>query len=181
MDDEAGRWMTFAELSALRGTTKRAAVMLVRRHGWRRMNDNQGRVIAFIPATWAEAIPRDVAREPPLPPLVTSSTEASPFHAAALAALEDALSALREAHARELSLLREAHQGETSVLQERVALTETRLAEAAAALRSAEVALEQAQEGRQEAVQALDQIRRADDARKARGRIRRAWDGWRGR
>jgi hypothetical protein len=33
----------------------------------------------------------------------------------------------------------------------------------------------------QEALQAAHELRRADDTRKARGRLRRAWDGWRGR
>jgi hypothetical protein len=32
-----------------------------------------------------------------------------------------------------------------------------------------------------EAVKAVEALRRADTARKARGRLRRAWDGWRGR
>jgi hypothetical protein len=41
--------------------------------------------------------------------------------------------------------------------------------------------VEAAQAETQKALQALDQIRRADEARKARGRLRRAWDGWRGR
>ena len=34
---------------------------------------------------------------------------------------------------------------------------------------------------RQEVIDAAEANRRADDARKARGRLRRAWDGWRGR
>jgi hypothetical protein len=29
--------------------------------------------------------------------------------------------------------------------------------------------------------EALDALRRAEEARKAKGRLRRAWDGWRGR
>ena len=39
-DDEAARWMTPAELSPIRGTSKRAAITLIRRHGWRRQRDN---------------------------------------------------------------------------------------------------------------------------------------------
>jgi chromosome segregation ATPase len=45
--------MTLAELAAARRTTKRAAVTLVRRHGWRRQRDNQGQVIALVPLTWS--------------------------------------------------------------------------------------------------------------------------------
>jgi hypothetical protein len=40
---------------------------------------------------------------------------------------------------------------------------------------------DQADAARQEAAQAADELRRANEARKARGRLRRAWDGWRGR
>jgi hypothetical protein len=40
---------------------------------------------------------------------------------------------------------------------------------------------DQADDARQEAHDAAEALRQADEARKARGRLRRAWDGWRGR
>jgi hypothetical protein len=45
-------------------------------------------------------------------------------------------------------------------------------------LRAAEFAAVQA---RADALQATEALRRTTEARKARGRLRRAWDGWRGR
>jgi hypothetical protein len=48
-------------------------------------------------------------------------------------------------------------------------------------LDSAERDLAVAQHDAQTAQQAAGALRRADEARKARGRLRRAWDGWRGR
>src|SRR5215471_6914583 len=56
MDDDAGKWMTYAQLATLRGTSTRAAVMLVRRHRWRRQKDNSGHTLAFVPAIWAEPV-----------------------------------------------------------------------------------------------------------------------------
>jgi len=48
--------MTFAELAEARSTTKRAAIMLVRRHKWRRQRTNEGHTIALVPTTWAEPV-----------------------------------------------------------------------------------------------------------------------------
>jgi hypothetical protein len=54
MDEDAGRWMTYDEIAEARGTTRRAAVMLVRRHRWRRLKDNEGHSRALVSTTWAE-------------------------------------------------------------------------------------------------------------------------------
>jgi hypothetical protein len=40
---------------------------------------------------------------------------------------------------------------------------------------------DQADDARAEATQVAEELRRAEETRKARGRLRRAWDGWRGR
>src|SRR5689334_17589427 len=56
------RWMTFADLAAIRGTSKRAAVTLIRRHGWRRQRNNEGHVIALVPLTWTT--PEETHKEP---------------------------------------------------------------------------------------------------------------------
>jgi hypothetical protein len=47
-----GRWLTFAELSQLRGISKTAAMKLVSRHGWRRQKNNKGQVRALVPLAW---------------------------------------------------------------------------------------------------------------------------------
>jgi hypothetical protein len=41
--------MSFAELAQARGISKLSAAALVRRHHWRRMKDNHGRVLALVP------------------------------------------------------------------------------------------------------------------------------------
>ena len=48
-------------------------------------------------------------------------------------------------------------------------------------LRMAIAASEEARAQAQAAQGAAEELRRADEARKARGRLRRAWEGWRGR
>jgi len=47
-----GRWLTFAELSQLRGISKTAAMKLVSRHGLRRQKNNKGQVRALVPLAW---------------------------------------------------------------------------------------------------------------------------------
>ena len=152
MADEDARWMSFQALAALRGTSKRAAVMLVRRHKWPRQTDNQGHTLALVPATW----------------LVPKASDQSddiklnvPDHVApngtdhAVQVLEQALQALREAHSAERALL----QGQIGELR-------TSLEQANAAARTAQ--------------QAADDLRRADEQRRARGRLRAAWHALRG-
>jgi chromosome segregation ATPase len=95
------RWMTFQELAAIRGTSKRAAVTLIRRHGWRRQRDNQNRVIALVPLTWATTENTAEAHEAP-------HSEAHSLPAGqAYTAFETALAAIEAVHARELATLRE--------------------------------------------------------------------------
>jgi hypothetical protein len=49
---EDGRWLTFAELSQLRGISKTAAMKLVSRHAWRRQKNNKGQVRVLVPLAW---------------------------------------------------------------------------------------------------------------------------------
>jgi hypothetical protein len=44
-----------------------------------------------------------------------------------------------------------------------------------------QAAVDDAQARATEAHSAVEELRHAEAARKARGRLRRAWDGWRGR
>jgi hypothetical protein len=158
MDGDDGRWMTFAELAEARGTSKRAAVVLVRRHCWRRQRNNAGHVIALVPPAWTELTAGDNGeghseRHDPEP---------VPFHARALAALEDALAALREGHTREVTDLRE------------------RLAETTARAEQAEARANQARAEAEEALHGVERLRQAEEARKARGRLARLRAAWKG-
>lgn len=79
----ADRWVTLRELAEIRGISQHSATRLVRRHGWRRQTDNQGRVRALVPA---EALDR--------PSASPDSPTASPD--ALTAAIEPMVTLLRE-------------------------------------------------------------------------------------
>ena len=156
---EDGRWLTYAELAELRGITRKAAIRLTQRHQWRRQPGNDGATRVFVPADIAR---RQTPRDGGTP----DDGDGTPFHAKALAALEGAVAALREQLER-AEAGREAERSRADVLRERVADLQRELD----TVRSA------AQEA-----QELAALRQAKEAeRKARGRLRRAWDGWRGR
>ena len=154
--------MTYDEIAAARGTTKRAAVMLVRRHKWRRQKDNEGHTRALVPATWtdnAEAKGGD-----------NGSGNRDRYPGRAIEVLEGALVALQEAHARELVVLREAHQGEVAGLREAVDRARTELNTRVTDLQR-ELAV--ARHNVQAAQQTAEALRQSDDARKARGLLAR--------
>ena len=102
---QAARWMTFAELAAIRGISKLSAVALVRRHGWRRQRDNQGHMTALVPPAWADT-------EPTNEPIDQAAHQADiSLTARSLAALEDAVAALREAKDSEIATLHDVIDG----------------------------------------------------------------------
>jgi hypothetical protein len=180
MDEDAGRWMTYDEIAEARGTTRRAAVMLVRRHKWRRQKDNEGHIRALVPATWAE------------PTETKSSDNGSGYSDRAFEVLAATLVALQEAHARELSVLREQY----ATAQQRAEAAERRAdeanargdraeagrGEAAQQLALIRAALDQAQaEARKARDAAAELTRENNEARQARGLVARLRDAWRGR
>jgi hypothetical protein len=151
--DDAARWMTFAELAASRGTSKRAAVTLVRRHGWRRERNNEGHVIALVPLTWTDGATAD-ATDSEAHGEAHSEAHADAFHTRALAAMEDALVALREAHAGETATLSARladAAGRADALQDRLTAAE----EAIAAERGRADRAEQGREGERERADTL--------------------------
>jgi hypothetical protein len=58
---------------------------------------------------------------------------------------------------------------------------DTQLAQAESDLAEQRIAAEQARAQAQAAQDRTKEMTRAEEARKARGRLRRTWDGWRGR
>jgi hypothetical protein len=237
-DNEAMRWVSFAELAEARGIDKASAIRLVRRRHWHRQRDNQGYVRALVPETWLsgqeDRSPDDPGDNPP------DTT-----------AFQTALTALRDAKDGEIATLREVVDGLRSTVartEERASRAEAEASEARIRLDDAnqraearietervradaaqqradraeterqavlgrvergealvanleanvrakdselaqqriltEQARQQASEQEQEAQKALQaaaELRRADEARRARGRLRRTWDGLRGR
>ena len=89
-DKDNGRWLTFAELAAVRGISKASAIKLVRRHGWRRQPGNEGHVRALVPTTWA------VGGEGSADSPADSPRDSPPDTSHAINALEAANAALQE-------------------------------------------------------------------------------------
>lgn len=188
--------MTFKELADLRGISKLSAVSLVRRHGWRRQRDNQGHVRALVPVAWA-------VRQPDNEPVNQADNQADTKTYAE--AFETALSAIEAAHAGELTALRgerdaaKAAEADARVSADRalaqvadIAVLAQRAEAALAGKRSradglrdrldaAKSDADQAREQARTAEERAEALRRANEARKARGLLARLSDAVRGR
>jgi hypothetical protein len=148
MPDEEARWMTYEALAQARGTTKRAAVVLVRRKKWPRQKNNAGHVTALVPVTWATETSSAQPEE--------GAGHSAPNGAGhAIAVLERTVEALREAHAMERSAL----QGQ--------------IAELRAAAARADAAAQEARE----AADDLRRADEARKARGRWARLRATWRG----
>jgi chromosome segregation ATPase len=148
-DDQAARWMTFAELATIRGISKLSAVALVRRHGWRRQRDNQGHMTALVPAAWADTEPTNELTDQAVDKGDVSLTARS------LAALEDAIAALRAAKDSEIATLHSVIDG----LRASIARAEDRAGRAETDRDAERVRADRAEADRSE------DRRRADDLR----------------
>jgi hypothetical protein len=146
-----GRWMTYAELADLRGISRKAAARLTLRHGWRRQPGNDGTTRVHVPAAMTR-------RQTPR----TDRPLSGPSNPKAAEALAEAIRRADEANARADASL---------------ALATGLQRDLAAALAAADQARAEARAAEERAVALAE----AEEARKARGRLRRAWDGWRGR
>jgi hypothetical protein len=181
-DGDGGQWLTYEEIAEARGIKRLAAVRLTQRHRWRRQRGNDGHARVLVPD---DMLRRD--RGDSDDDKAGDSYRDTP---ALLAAIETA-------HLGEVTALRgeaEALKGEIAALRtladatgSRLVGTEARLAEAEArtdALSSqlavAEAALDRALAEAHTAQDAASELRRADAARRARGRLARAWRAWRG-
>jgi hypothetical protein len=184
-DNEAMRWVSFAELAAARGVDKASAIRLVRRRGWRRQRDNQGHVRALVPETWLSSpedrLPDSPGDNPPdtLPGLSV--------HTRALATLEEAVTGLtrraEQAEARADAALAVADRTlvQLSEATARIEAADQRAGRLERDLAAALAATDTARGEARTAQDAAEALRQADEARRGKGRLRRAWDGWRGR
>lgn len=197
-----GRWMTYAELAAARRIDRHSAVRLVIRHQWRRQKDNQGRQRVFVPTEW---LSRDKAPDAATdtgtdmaPDLATDTMTA---FRTAIEAKDGEISALRATIAAKEGELATARQVATDARQDaqeasrraeraeqgreaervRADALRDRLETAEGAWRAAEEAVELATREAQVAQDAAAALLREDDARRAGGRLARAWRAWRGR
>jgi hypothetical protein len=187
-DVSDGTWMTYGDLANLRQIDRASAFKLALRHKWRRQKNNKGQVTVLVPSDQLPGQDR--------------SQDAAHDLSRHTAAFETALAAIEAAHARELATLREQIAGAEQARIAMQAMVEQfagqlrdadevmkaersrSVAEIAAmqhGLDAARVEAQEAVQAAQEAQDAVEALRRATEVRKARGRLRRAWDGWRGR
>ena len=185
VDETTERWVSFADLAQRRGISRAAASKLVRRHGWRRQTDNQGRVLILVPEA---ALDRPSVRPPPgdddtasVRPSVDGGM--ARLAAGALAALEDAVAALREqldaanARAERAEADRAEERQRADDLRDRLTAMQEQLADAHAALQAAESAdarAVRAEASRDTERQRADQAERGREADRARADVLQA-------
>jgi hypothetical protein len=155
MTGEDGQWLSYAELAELRGITRKAAARLALRHRWRRQPGNDGATRVLVPPDIKR---RQTARDdvPPTPP-----SDGAAFSAA-------------------LAAVREAHAGEAAALREHLERSERRVEELLAGQELTMRMVADADARAQAAQQAVEEFRRLEEARKARGRLARLRAAWRG-
>jgi hypothetical protein len=203
-DTDAGRWMSYTELAEIRGISKKAAQRLTLRHRWRRQPANDGGVLVWVPE--GAATPgRQMGRQSALQtdrhdggsdgsdiPLLLEDANKRADAALALAdrmlvQLSAMTGRIEQAEHRADAAQQRADRAEArteaaekTAEQARAEAQEAH--DAAEALRAVHATeLTAAQEAARIALGTVEALRRADTARKARGRLRRTWDGWRGR
>jgi hypothetical protein len=176
-----GRWLTYGELAIIRGTTRPSAERLARRMKWRRQAGNDGFARVFVPVAFLERA-GDKAKDGP-----HEEQGAPPRDFDTAIAFQDALAALREAHAGEIAALigrATAAESFAAELRARLDDMQSKLSDAqgelAAAKEDASRELEAVQMALAEAQADAAELRQAEAVRRARGllvRLRAAWRG----
>jgi hypothetical protein len=184
--DDAGVWMTYDQLADTRDIKRDGARRLAQRHRWRRQTGNDGLARVLVPSEWLTTrgdSTRDIAGDTPAAP-DSVAPDIAGVVAALQAAFEKAMAEVREAKDGEIATLRDTVEGLRSTVartEHRAQHAEARATESEANVRDAESRVRDATEAARIATDALNVVRRADEARRGKGRLRRAWDGWRGR
>jgi hypothetical protein len=175
--DNDGAWLSFPELARLRGINLTSAFRLARRHGWRRQKGNDGKLRVLVPAVDRSIdLDRDKdkgSKEPDKGQDNGLTQAVAAIRSGVLEVvqpLQDAIAVL-EAQLTEANMRAARAESEVSseraradTLRDRLEAAETHAREAEAVARSA--------------LQTAEALRQAEEARKVRGRLRRAWDGW---
>ena len=193
------RWLSYAEIAEIRGISRASVERKVRRARWRRQIDNQGVTRVAVPLAYAEPAPDSQEDYPGGSPpdsqegvtrLELMVTEANKRADVALALadrltgqLADATERIEQAESRADAAHQRADRVEALRQQgeKLVASLEADLRAKDAEIAEQRLVADQARAQAQEVQDAAKARRLADEARKARGRLRRAWDGWRGR
>jgi hypothetical protein len=160
---EGGRWLTYAELAAIRGIGRASAVKLVQRERWQRSsgNDRARTVRVLVPDDWLQPA-RERSEPSGKPP------QASVENGGILAAIE-------AAHAGEVARLN----ARIDVLMTRSETMAAEILIVQAKLAEAERAHEQARADAQATQDRLEAYRREEASRKARGLVARLMAAWR--
>ena len=192
-----GRWVSYAELAAIRGIDHHSARRLTARQRWRRQKDNHGVVRVLVP--FEHLKPERRARDASADTSADTSADAPAVMPADMSAdistvikpLEGAITTLREqlavANARAEHAEARAAGAEQVGASERIRadLLRDRLEALQSELRQAQDTAESrardAEQAARIALGTVEALRQAEEVRKGRGRLRRAWDGWRGR
>jgi hypothetical protein len=180
VEQDEGRWLTYPELSAVRGIDKPSAIRLATRKRWRRQRDNRRVVRVLVPPEWLS--PRYHSTDQPMARNTDRSGDQAGFTVA--------LAAVQAAHAGEVAALH----GQVAGLKERVDDLTGRLAaaqvdaeRARADAQDAQVDAERARADAQDAQvdaeraqKVSEELWAAEVARKGRGRWARLRAAWRG-
>ena len=175
--DADGRWVTYAELAAVRGIDRHSAVKLSFRRHWRSQKDNYGTVRVCVPPDW-------------LRPERETSGDVSGDMSTVIRPLEAAISTLRvqldRAEAGREAADRRADQAEARADQAEAradtlrARLEGELHRAKDDLALIRAAIDQSQAEARKAHTEAEELRRAEAARRARGVLARLRAAWRG-
>ena len=166
MDDDAcdgmghGAWMTYDELAASRGFTRRAAVRLTQRQRLRRQPGNDGQVRVWVPADMAKPSQRSSHRDN-----AGDDARDTGLTAGALVALEAAVAALT-ARADAADQRADAERARADAERVRGDAAERLLGQTIGAHNR--IAIE------------VETLREAERARRAAGRLARVKAAWRG-
>jgi hypothetical protein len=174
-------WETYAEAAVRLGITAEAVRAHAKRQRWPRQRPNSdpnGPVLVAIPPDFR---PSRASMRPGYDPgqsgLLTGTAEA--FRLALAQAEQRVVMAEAARVAAEARIDRAEARADRA--DQRADEAGQRVDKAEAQVGKLLKELEATRVEAQQARQAVEDLQRAEEARKARGRLRRAWDGWRGR
>jgi hypothetical protein len=163
-------WLTYRDIGARLGLNVEAVRTRVRRAGWRTQPGNDGRTRVLVPV--------EVFVEPVRPDEDRVNDQAD--RTGDLTGLVALLTA-SEARVSRLEKQLEAERDRVNEARSEAVRLRGEIADLTAQTDRARQASTEAEQAARIATDALNVARRAEEARKGRGRLRRAWDGWRGR
>jgi hypothetical protein len=178
--DNSQVWLSYPELARLRGINLTSAFRLAKRHGWRRQKGNDGKLRVLVPAVDRTIDLDKSVDKGRAAPGKGPDNDLAQVVAAIRSDTMEVVKPLQDAIAVLETQLTEANsRAERADADRRQA--EGRADILLARLDGTERERDEAREAARIATDALNAARRAEDARKGRGALRRAWDGWRGR